>query len=163
MGMWWLGVILGTMPLSSASHRTLFRSGKFWKMSKPSSVKWPVVHPLSSDPWRRESGSIAHKAKSARTPSLHWPPGKLSRVRQGWAKAPGGCEFLPPAAEPGGFCPCILCRGTAWEAGSSPDLLPHFRGDLPWSGTLARLQRHVSKAAVKCCFGVIRWLPPALY
>lgn len=184
MDTWWLGVILGTMPISSASHRILLRSGKFWKMSKPSSVKWPVSHPLSSDPCTRESKSVIRKTKSHHTTDMttnskwfcllkirniiwsdhiHWLPGKLSHVRQDWVKAPGGCVFLLLAAEPLGFCPCILYKGTAWAAVSVPDLLPHFHGDPLWIGTLARLQRCVSKAVVKCSLSIIRWLPPGVY
>lgn len=183
MGTWWLGMSLGTIPLSSASHRILFRSGKFWKMSKPASVKCPVVQLLSSDPCGGEFELTTSRAKSDHQnntihrhflvlqfpPNLildddnHWPPQKLPHVHQGLARAPDGCVCPQPSSGLWGFCLCTLCTGTAWGAESSPDPLPHFRGDLPWSGTLVHLQRQQKGTVVIRPSTIICWLPTGVY
>lgn len=93
----------------------------------------------------------------------HWPPQKLPHVHQGLARAPDGCVSPQPSAGLWGFCLCTLCTGTAWGAESSPDPLPHFRGDLPWSGTLVHLQRQQKGTVVIRPSTIICWLPTGVY
>lgn len=120
MGMWWLGVSLGTMPFSSASHRMLFRSGKFWKMSMPSLVKCPVVHPLSSDPcggksemsytWRNVTPDHQHSM-------IHWHFPFISLFVTFCLSVKKHFFFLwaqSLTASKASSCPSGLSEGTRW-------------------------------------------------
>ena len=94
---------------------------------------------------------------------FHQPLRKLLSVHQGWARAPGGCVFPPPAAGLWGFCLCTLCTDTAWEEEASRDLSPRFHGDLLWSEIPAHLRRQTDKIVAVFLLTIIFILPPGVY